>query len=59
MIEKIQVAWQVWDWLSSPAGAAIFAALFGLSEALAAIPGVQSNSVFQAVSSLLKKLAKK
>lgn len=59
MIEKLQIAWQVWDWLSTPTAAALFASLFAVSEALAAIPGVQSNSVFQAVSSILKKLAKK
>jgi hypothetical protein len=59
MIEKIQVAWQVWDWLSTPVAAGIFASLFAVSEALAAIPQVQSNSVFQAVSGILKKLAKK
>lgn len=59
MIEKVQLIWQVWDWLSTPAAAAIFGALFGVSEALASIPSIQANSVFQAIASVLKKLAKK
>ena len=33
MIEKVQLIWQVWDLLSTPAAAAIFGALFGVSEA--------------------------
>ncbi len=59
MWDKIQLIWTVWDFLSSPQGAAIFAGLFTISEALASIPGIQSNSVFQAVSNAIKKLAGK
>lgn len=36
----------------------ILAVLLGISEALALIPQVQSNSVFQLVLSILKKLVK-
>lgn len=34
--------------------AVVFASLFGVSEALALIPAIQSNSVFQAISNVLK-----
>ena len=34
----------------------IFAALFAVSEALALIPSLKANSVFQAVFGLLKKV---
>lgn len=37
----------------------VFGVLFGLSETLALIPGVKSNSVFQLVFNILKKLAGK
>lgn len=37
----------------------ILGALFAVSEALALIPQVKSNSVFQLVVSVLKKLAAK
>jgi hypothetical protein len=59
MIEKISLVWGIWDWIGSPAATGIFAALFALSESLAAIPGVKSNAVYQAVASLIAKLAKK
>lgn len=35
--------------LSSPAGALLFAALFALSEFLASFPGIAANSIFQAI----------
>lgn len=57
MLDAISTAWAVWDFLQSPAGAAIFAALFGLSEALAMIPWIRANNVYQAVANILKKLA--
>lgn len=44
---------------NSPTATAIFVALFVLSEALAGIHAVKSNSVFQLVQSVLRKLAKK
>jgi len=37
----------------------IFAVLFGLSEVIALIPGVKSNSVFQLIFNTLKSLAGK
>lgn len=49
----------IWEFLRSEAGTAILVALFGLSETLAAIPQIQSNSVFQAIYNVLKKLAGK
>ena len=49
----------LYDFAVSPAGAGVFLALFSLSEALAAIPAVKANSVFQLISTLLGKLARK
>ena len=42
--------------LSSPAGAAVLAALLTLSEALAMIPQLKANSVLQLVMQILSKL---
>lgn len=50
---------KVWEFLQSPTAVAIFAALWALSEALASLPGIASNSVFQLVRNVLAKLAKK
>ena len=38
---------------------AVIACLFGLSEGLALIPSVKSNSIFQAIFNVLKALAGK
>lgn len=43
------------DWIIQNWGL-ILGVLFGLSEALALIPGIKSNSVFQLVYNLLKSL---
>lgn len=59
MFDFIGIGWDVWNYLRSDAGMAIILALFALSEALAAIPQVQANSVFGAVHNGLKKLAGK
>lgn len=59
MLDFIGIGWDIWSYLRSDAGMAIIVALFGLSEALAAIPQVQANSVFQAIYNGLKKLAGK
>lgn len=40
-------------------GALVFGVLFGVSEALAQIPALKANSVFQLLSGLLQKLAGK
>lgn len=45
--------------LDSASLALLFGVLFGISEALAAIPAVQANGVFQAISNILKALAGK
>jgi hypothetical protein len=47
------------EWLKSPAGAALFAGLFALSEAIGAIPSVKASGVFQAVSNALKFVKEK
>lgn len=39
----------VLTWLKGPNGATLFAALFGLSEAIGLIPSVKASGVFQAV----------
>lgn len=45
--------------LSPEMGVAIFGALFAVSEALALVPFLKSNSVFQFIYNTLKKLAGK
>jgi len=47
---------QLFAFFNGPNVAVIFAALFALSEALALIPSIKSNSVFQAIVEGLKKL---
>ena len=49
----------LYDFAVSPAGAGVFLALFSMSEALASVPAIKSNSVFQLIASLLGKLARK
>lgn len=39
--------------------AIIFAVLFGISEALSAIPAIKANSVYQSIFAILKTLAGK
>lgn len=39
--------------------AMIFGVLFGVSEALAAVPQIKANGVFQAINNILKALAGK
>ena len=43
----------------SPVFGGLVLALFTMSEALASIPGVKANSVFQLVAGVLARLAKK
>ena len=47
----------VMGFLQSEAGVAVTVGLLALSEALASIPAIQANSVFQLVLGLLKKMA--
>lgn len=49
----------VWEFLKSDAGTGILVGLLAISEALASIPAVQSNSVYQVIVNLLRKLANK
>lgn len=49
----------VWEFLKSDAGTGILAGLLVISEALASIPAVQSNSVYQVIANLLRKLVNK
>lgn len=59
MWDFISIGWQAWEFLKSDAGVGIIVALFALSEALASIPQIKANSVFQGVYHFLAKLAKK
>ncbi len=49
----------VWEFLKSDSGTGILVGLLAISEALASIPAVQSNSVYQVIANLLRKLANK
>lgn len=49
----------VWQFLHSDGGVALLAALVALSEALAYIPSIKANSIFQAITNGLKDLASK
>lgn len=44
---------------SSPAGAGVLAGLFLISEALASVPSIQANSIFQVVYGVIKQFAPK
>jgi hypothetical protein len=44
------------DWMSSPEVTVISTSLFAVSEALALIPAIRANSVFQLMVGLMKKL---
>lgn len=52
----MQAILSVLAWLKSGSGAVLFAVLYGMCEALAAIPQVESNSVFQLVSNGIKSI---
>lgn len=49
----------VWEFLQSDAGTGILIGLLVISEALASIPAVQSNSVYQMIDRLLRRVTKK
>lgn len=49
----------VWEFFKSDSGTGILVGLLMISEALASIPSVQSNSVYQVIANLLRKLANK
>ncbi len=48
----------VMDFVQSPAFGGIMAALWVMSEALAAIPAIKANSVFQMVQNFLERFKK-
>ncbi len=52
------VASGILAWLQAN-GSMVFACLFGISEALAVIPGIASNSIFQLIYNTLKALKPK
>jgi hypothetical protein len=45
------------EYLFSPDGAKILGALFLISEALASIPSIKANSVFQIIANFLSRFA--
>jgi len=49
----------VFAFLQSPAGVALLLSLVTVSEALASIPAIKANSIFQLVAGVLGKLTKK
>lgn len=49
----------VWEFLKSDSGTGILVGLLAISEALASIPSIQSNSVYQVIANLLRKLVNK
>lgn len=49
----------VWEFLKSDAGTGLLTGLLLVSEALAVIPAVQSNSVYQLITNILRKFTKK
>jgi hypothetical protein len=50
---------KVWAWISGQDGAILFACLFAVSEALALIPAVKANSVYQLIAGWLKSAKEK
>lgn len=55
MADAIALVWQVWSFLGSDMGMTIGFGLWLISEALASLPNVQANSVFQAVRNFLMR----
>lgn len=55
----MDVVTSIIDFVQTPVFAGIAAGLLVMSEALASIPAIQANSIFQLVTGILKKLAKK
>jgi len=49
----------VWEFLKSDSGTGILVGLLAISEALASIPAVQANSVYQMVVNLLRRVTNK
>jgi hypothetical protein len=49
----------VWEFLKSDSGTGILVGLLAISEALASIPAVQANSVYQMIVNLLRRVTTK
>ncbi|MFN3075375.1 MAG: hypothetical protein ABT940_00565 [Alphaproteobacteria bacterium] len=49
----------VWEFFKSDAGTGILVGLLAISEALASIPAVQSNSVYQIIVNTLRRVTNK
>jgi len=49
----------VWEFLKSDSGTGIIVGLLAISEALASIPAVQANSVYQLIVSTLRRVTNK
>lgn len=55
----MELVLKIYQYLTGPEGAVVFAALFALSEALSLIPSVKASGVFQAVMNGLKYVKEK
>jgi len=55
----MDTALSVWEFLKSDSGTGILVGLLAISEALASIPAVQANSVYQMVVNLLRRVTNK
>lgn len=55
----MDTALEIFAFLQSPAGVLFLLACVTMSEALASIPAIKANSIFQLVAGLLRKLVKK
>lgn len=55
MVDHIGFLYTIWNFLHSDVAVSILAALFVLSEALASIPAIEANSVFQLVRKFLSR----
>ena len=49
----------VWEFLKSDSGTGIIVGLLAISEALASIPAVQANSVYQLIVNTLRRVTNK
>jgi hypothetical protein len=49
---------QIWTFLSSPTGAALGFGLWVISEALASVPAIKANSIFQLLHGFLSRFKK-
>jgi hypothetical protein len=54
----MELVQDAWTFLSSPTGAALGFGLWVISEALASIPAIQANSIFQLVHGFLSRFKK-